>query len=89
MNADNRKGGESCPARMSDGRLFTTYLPADRYNHMMARKFGIKDMSHEYRHFMTRNAVQINNMEQQFFREKYMCAFHNPKSLQYSLFQRE
>lgn len=89
MNADNRKGNQACPARMSDARLFTTYLSADRLNHMLARKFGIKDMSHEFRHFMTRNAVQIKEMEDQFFREQYMCSFHNPKSLHYSLFQRE
>lgn len=89
MDSDNRMAAERCPARMSDARLFTTWLPNDRYHHMLARKYGIRDMGHEFRHFMVRNADLVKAEEDRFFRERYMCSFHSPKALQYTLFQRE
>jgi|JI8StandDraft_2_1071088.scaffolds.fasta_scaffold204851_2 hypothetical protein len=89
MNADNRKWKDQCPARMEDGRLFTSYMPADRYNMLFMRKFGITDPSHEYRHFMTKNAKEIKKMEEEFFRSRYMCNSHSPGSHYYSLFGEE
>lgn len=89
MNADNRKGSAQCPARMSDGRLFTSYMPADRYNMLLMQKFGIADPSHGYRLFMTQNAREIKKLEEEFFKKNYMCNFHNPQAYYYSLFSEE
>lgn len=85
MNSDNRI--RSCPARMSDGRLFTTYLTSDRHNYLAMRKFGLTDGSHQYRHFMINNAVRIKQIEDEYMRRNFLC---NPnQGHHYSLFAEE
>ncbi len=58
----NNKFGKccSCPALMSDGRLFTSYMPHKQYNNNMMKELGASN-SIEYKSILQNNGNVIRN----------------------------
>jgi len=75
MNADN-KFGEccKCPAKMSDGRIFTNHLSSSKTNCYIQKLNNIKNHT-EYRHFLQKNAEKLINNENNFLQNNKKCNF--------------
>lgn len=75
MNADNRYGNCcNCPARMSDGRIFTNWVADERINYYIQSANNIYD-STEYRLFLQSNADKLMNTDLDFLNSKKRCNF--------------
>lgn len=75
MNSDNQFGKCcKCPARMSDGRIFTNYLPRRVLNQFLMTGNNLND-SHEYRHFFEKNGEKFMESEVKFLEENKRCKF--------------
>ena len=75
MNGDN-KFGEccTCPAKMSDGRLFTNYLSTSKIVSHIKKVNNLND-EHEYRLFLQKNAESVLKNEKEFLRKNKTCDF--------------
>ena len=77
MNSDNRFGlCCSCPARMSDGRIFTNWTSAERINYYVQMANNIYD-STDYRLFLQKNGARIMAGERVFLDNQKRCNFNN------------
>lgn len=77
MNSDNRFGiCCNCPARMSDGRIFTNWLSDERLNYYIQSANDIYD-STDYRLFLQQNAARIMAGERMFLDNSKRCNFNN------------
>ena len=75
MNADNNFGECcKCPAKMSDGRLFTNYLLNSKLNTFIKDVNSIKT-EHEYRNFLQKNGEKMINNERTFNEKHKRCNF--------------
>jgi hypothetical protein len=75
MNSDNRFGVCcKCPARMSDGRIFTNWLPRKRLNEFL-RLGNNLESAHDYRHFLQNNANQLIGSEIKYLEDNKKCSF--------------
>jgi len=77
MNSDNRFGMCcNCPARMSDGRIFTNWLADERINYYIQSANNIYD-STEYRLFLQKYGGNIMAGERVFLDANKRCNFNN------------
>ena len=74
MNCNNTNNNKyfDCPALMSDGRLMTDYRPSTTVNDMIRLNNNVKS-SNEYRNFLTNNATDIMNINENYIVEKNSC----------------
>jgi len=61
-----------CPALMSDGRIMTEYRQSGTLNDMIRLNNNVLS-SNQYRHFLTNNALEIMNINNQYISEKNNC----------------
>ena len=61
-----------CPALMSDGRIMTDYRQSGTLNDMIRLNNNVLS-SNQYRQFLTNNAVEIMNINNQYISEKNSC----------------
>ena len=61
-----------CPAKMSDGRMFTDYRPSCTVNNNL-RSQNNSENSYEYRQFLIRNADKLMNVNQSYLNNKNSC----------------
>jgi hypothetical protein len=71
---DNRWFKQGCPALMSDGRLFTSYVDSDVVEQFIRKGNNINN-SHEYREFLQKNASTLINRERAFYMSQAVCDF--------------
>ena len=75
MNSDNVKGKCcKCPAKMSDGRLFTNFLLNSKLNASIKESNNITD-EHEYRNFLQVNGSKIMDEEKASLNNNKKCNF--------------
>tara|TARA_B100001093_G_C26489216_1_gene868307 strand:+ start:459 stop:773 length:315 start_codon:yes stop_codon:yes gene_type:complete len=67
----NNKFGD-CPARMSDGRIYTDYRPGCLLNNTIKVSNQLIN-NHDYRMYLTRNAKKIMNTNNKYIMYKYNC----------------
>ena len=63
---------DNCPARMSDGRIFTDYRPGCFLNNSIIVSNKLTN-NFEYRMYLTRNADKIINTNNKYIQYKYGC----------------
>lgn len=74
-DSDNKFGKCcKCPARMSDGRLFTNYESHSMFNNFVQRVNKITN-SHHYRLFLQANADVIKNNDMNYNNSNKRCTF--------------
>ena len=61
-----------CPARMSDGRIFTDYRGSAYVNDLIRYTNQINS-NYDYRMFLTHNANQIMNLNNTYTKDKVQC----------------
>ena len=61
-----------CPARMSDGRIYTDYRPGCFVNNTIRASNKLIN-NFDYRMYLTRNADKIMNNNKQYVIDKYNC----------------
>ena len=61
-----------CPALMSDGRIMTDYRQSGTLNDMIRLNNNVLS-SNQYRNFLTNNALEIMNINNQYISEKNNC----------------
>ena len=66
---------DSCPALMSDGRMFTNYLSNRMYNDYVKYSNDIK-VNTDYKAFLQKNASNIIADEQKFLEKHSKCHFN-------------
>lgn len=76
---DNRE--PTCPALMSDRRIFRNYFDNDVFNQTVRTMNKIGD-NHEYRVFLQKNAEEIINREREFTMKRNTCDVHGKCSWQ-------
>ena len=75
MDSDNRFGKCcKCPARMSDGRIFTNWTPRKRLNEFLRTQNKIES-AHEYRKFLQDNANSIIKKDSAYLEQTNKCVF--------------
>ena len=76
MNSDNQFGKCcKCPARMSDGRIFTNWLPRKRLNLYLQIGTKTTESSHDYRLHLQNNGVQLMKSELEYLDVNKKCKF--------------
>ena len=63
---------DSCPARMSDGRIFTDYRPGCLLNNSLRVSNKLLN-NHDYRMYLTRNASKLMENNNKYITSKYGC----------------
>ena len=66
---------QSCPALMSDGRIFTNYLSNRMYNDYIKYTNDIK-VNTDYKAFLQKNATNIIADNQKFLEKNSKCHFN-------------
>ena len=61
-----------CPAKMSDGRMFTDYRPSRTINNNL-RMQNKSENSYEYRQYLIRNADKLMQVNQNYLSNKNSC----------------
>jgi len=75
MNSDNKFGkSNTCPARMSDARIFTNWWSSGKTNQYIMHLNNIADPN-DYRMFLQKNAVQIMENEKSYLESHKKCKF--------------
>jgi hypothetical protein len=74
MNLNN-KFGEccSCPALISDGRLFTSYVPRKDFNNQLMKQIKVTN-NNDYREFLQNNGDKIIASIQETLDSSIKCA---------------
>jgi hypothetical protein len=76
MNSDNKFGKCcKCPARMSDGRIFTNWMPRKRLNEYLRMGSKTTESSHDYRKYLQVNAQELMKSEIVYLEESKKCKF--------------
>ena len=70
---DNRQS--SCPALMSDRRIFTNYFDNSVFNQSIRSMNKIGD-NHDYRLFLQQNAAELINREREYTLKTNTCNNH-------------
>jgi hypothetical protein len=76
MNSDNKFGKCcKCPARMSDGRIFTNWMPRKRLNEFLRISSETGPSSHEYRTYLQNKGEELIKSEVTYLEEQKKCKF--------------
>ena len=76
MNSDNKFGKCcKCPARMSDGRIFTNWMPRKRLNEFLRMGSNTVESSHDYRKYLQNKGEELIKSEVIYLEEQKKCKF--------------